>query len=181
VIAWVGPHSELPVLRHAFRALRDALPDARLVIVGSGPPEPLPDGMGWSGPIPSRTTVYGQARVVTVSGADDAMPYPLIEAMFSGRATVCTEHGGLAASVGIAALVVPPADPDRLAAAWVSLLTDARLRDELAAGARRRARTLFSLGSMLEGFRAAYTAASELGAGTTGVVRSQPVPMGVAA
>ena len=120
--------------------------------------------------------------MITVSGADEAMPYPLIEAMFSGRATVCTEHGGLAAAVGIAALVVPPADPDRLSAAWASLMSDARLRDELASSARRRARTLFSLGSMLDGFRTAYAeVASAAAARATGLARPQAVPMEVAA
>jgi glycosyltransferase involved in cell wall biosynthesis len=160
VVVWVGPREELPVLRQAFRALRETLPEARLIMVGSGPPEPLPDGMDWSGPVPARPAVFARARVVTVSGADEAMPYPLIEAMFSGRATVCTEHGGLAAAVGIAALVVPPADPARLAAAWASLLTDGALWRELSVNARRRARTLFSLGAMLDGFRMAYADAA---------------------
>ena len=177
LIAWVGPPEELPVLRQAFHRLREKLPEARLVVVGSGPPEPLPDGMGWSGPVPARTSVYARACVVAISGADEAMPYPLIEAMFSGRATVCTEHGGVAAAVGIAAMVVPPADPDRLAAAWVRLLTDRQLRDELAASARRRARTLFSLGAMLDGFRGAYAEAAAAGAErATGVARP-PVPV----
>jgi glycosyltransferase involved in cell wall biosynthesis len=182
VIAWVGPPEELPMLRQAFRTLCDTVPAARLMVVGSGPPEPLPAGMAWSGPVPTRTAVYERACVITVSGADEAMPYPLIEAMFSGRATVCTEHGGLAAAVGIAALVVPPADPDRLSAAWASLMSDARLRDELASSARRRARTLFSLGSMLDGFRTAYAeVASAAAARATGLARPQAVPMEVAA
>jgi glycosyltransferase involved in cell wall biosynthesis len=160
VMAWVGPPEELPLLRQAFRTLRETVPDARLVLVGSGPPGPLPDGMSWSGPVPVRPAVFARARVVTISGADEAMPYPLIEAMFSGRPTVCTEHGGLAAAVGIAGLVVPPADPARLAAAWVSLLTDDGLRRQLATSARSRARTLFSLGAMLDGFRSAYSQAT---------------------
>jgi glycosyltransferase involved in cell wall biosynthesis len=181
VVAWVGPPQELPVLRQAFRTLRETLPSARLVVVGSGPPEPLPDGMGWSGPVPARPAVFGRACVVTISGADEAMPYPLIEAMFSGRATVCTEHGGLAATVGIAALVVPPADPARLAAAWVSLLTDKGLREELAANARRRARTLFSLGSMLDGFRTAYTQATAAPDGDRAMGVALPVATAVAA
>ena len=178
LIAWVGPPEELPMLRQAFRLLRERLPDARLVVVGSGPPVPLPDGMGWSGPVPTRTTVYAGACVVAISGADEAMPYPLIEAMFSGRATVCTEHGGLSAAVGIAAMVVPPADPDRLAGAWVRLLSDRQLRDELAATARRRARTLFSLGAMLDGFRGAYTEAAAAGAEPATGVAQPAVPAG---
>jgi hypothetical protein len=42
------------------------------------------------------------------------MPYPLIEAMLCGRATVCTDGGGLGAMVGMGARVVPPADPGAL-------------------------------------------------------------------
>jgi glycosyltransferase involved in cell wall biosynthesis len=76
--------------------------------------------------------------------------------MLAGRATVCTENGGLAATVGIGATVVPPDDPVRLATACVDLLRDERLRREIGTMARNRARTLFRLGAMLDGYRELY-------------------------
>jgi glycosyltransferase involved in cell wall biosynthesis len=56
-------------------------------------------------------------------------------------------------------LVVPPGDAGRLAAACVAVLTDSRLRHELAGAARRRARTLFSLSAMVDGYRTVYAQA----------------------
>jgi len=95
--------------------------------------------------VTARRALYGMGRLVAISGAHEAMPYPLIEAMLCGRATICTDNGGLAATVGVGALVVPPGDPARLAAACASVLTDQRLRHELAVAGRDRARSLFSL------------------------------------
>jgi glycosyltransferase involved in cell wall biosynthesis len=159
VLVWVGPDGELPLILQAFTALRRAVPDARLIVIGPTPPDPRPDRVSFTGPVTARRDLYAMGRAVAVSGADDAMPYPLIEAMLCGRATVCTDNGGLAAMVGIGALVVPPGDPARLAAACASVLADGRLRRELATAARSRARTLFSLGSMLDGFRDQYAQA----------------------
>ena len=53
--------------------------------------------------------------------------------MFCGRATVCTDNGALAATVGAGARVVPPGDPVPLAAACIPLLTDRPQRRELGA------------------------------------------------
>jgi polysaccharide biosynthesis protein PelF len=159
VIAWVGPEHELDLVLAAFALIRDDVPDARLVIVGTDLPGGCPPGVTVTGQITGRRPVYEMAQVVAVSGNDPAMPYPLIEAMMCGRPTVCTESGGLAATVGIGASIVPGDDPTRLAAGCLALLRDSRLRRELANSARQRSRTLFSLGSMLDGYRRAYAAA----------------------
>jgi glycosyltransferase involved in cell wall biosynthesis len=158
-VVWVGPESELPMVLPAFAALRRAVPEARLIVIGPAPPGQRPDGVSFTGPVTARRALYGMGRLVAISGAHEAMPYPLIEAMLCGRATICTDNGGLAATVGVGALVVPPGDPARLAAACASVLTDQRLRHELAVAGRDRARTLFSLSAMLDGYRAVYAQA----------------------
>src|SRR5256885_2930619 len=79
-----------------------------------------------------------------------------MEARPAGPRPAGPETGGLAATVGIGASVVPPDDPVRLAAACVDLLTDERLRRELGTMARSRARTLFRLSTMLDTYRELY-------------------------
>ncbi|MBO0869935.1 MAG: DUF3492 domain-containing protein, partial [Micromonosporaceae bacterium] len=132
VVAWVGPEQERDLVLAAFALIRDAVPEARLVIVGADVPGGAPPGVSVTGQVAGRRPVYAMAQVVLVSGNDAAMPYPLIEAMMCGRPTVCTESGGLAATVGIGASVVPGDDPTRLAEACLALLHDSRLRRELA-------------------------------------------------
>jgi glycosyltransferase involved in cell wall biosynthesis len=157
VLAWLGEPAALPGMLHAFGLVRGSVPDARLIVIGSAlDGVRAPEGVSFSGPVTGYRGLFAKATVLVISGAHDGMPYPLIEAMLAGRATVCTENGGLAATVGIGASVVPPEDPVRLAAACVDLLTDERLRREIGTMARNRARTLFRLGAMLDGYRELY-------------------------
>jgi glycosyltransferase involved in cell wall biosynthesis len=157
VLAWLGEPAELPGVLHAFGLVRASVPDARLIVIGGAPDGPRrPDGVSFSGPVTGYRGLFAKAGVLVISGAHSGMPYPLIEAMLSGRPTVCTENGGLAATVGIGASVVPPDDPVRLAAACVDLLTDGGLRRELGTMARSRARTLFRLSTMLDTYRELY-------------------------
>ena len=157
VLAWLGEPAALPGMLHAFGLVRGSVPDARLIVIGSAPDGARsPEGVSFSGPVTGYRGLFAKATVLVISGAHSGMPYPLIEAMLAGRATVCTENGGLAATVGIGASVVPPDDPVRLAAACIDLLTDERLRREIGTMARNRARTLFRLGAMLDRYRELY-------------------------
>ena len=141
----------------AFGIIRRSVPDVRLLVIGSAPDGGARlDGVSFSGPVTGYRALFAKATALAISGTHPAMPYPLIEAMLCGRATVCTDSGGLAATVGIGAQVVPPRDPARLAAAGAALLTDQRLRRELGTTARTRARTLFRLGTMLDRYRELY-------------------------
>jgi len=157
VLAWLGQPAELPLALATFGLVRRSVPAARLVVIGSAPDgAPRPEGVSFSGPVTGYRALFAMATALAISGTHAGMPYPLIEAMLCGRATVCTDSGGLAAAVGIGAQVVPPGDPARLAAACVALLTDPRLRRELGTAARTRARTRFRLGTMLDRYRELY-------------------------
>jgi polysaccharide biosynthesis protein PelF len=161
VLAWLGEPAALPTALHAYGLVRQQVPTARLIVIGPAPDgRPRPSGVNFSGPVTGYRALYGMARVLSLSGTHESMPYPLIEAMLCGRPTVCTDNGGLAATVGLGAQVVPPDDPVRLAAACTTLLTDARLRRELGTSARTRARTLFRLGAMLDRYRELYREAA---------------------
>ena len=161
VLAWLGEPAELPVALAAFDQVRRAVPDARLIVIGAAPDGgPRPVGVNFSGPVTGYRALFGKAGVVAMSGGLARMPYPLLEAMFCGRATVCTDLGGLDAMVGAGARTVPPGDPAALAAACVPLLTDVPQRRALGAAARELARTRFRLDTMLDSYREVYPQAT---------------------
>jgi glycosyltransferase involved in cell wall biosynthesis len=176
VVAWVGPERERGLVLTAFQSVRDQVPDARLIVIGHPPEGTRPLGASFTGPVANRRALYGMAQVIAISGYDAGMPYPLIEAMMCGRPTVCTESGGLAEMVGIGAMVVPANDPAALARACAALLTDERLRREIANSARQRSRTLFSLGAMLDGYQRVYAQATAAPAAAPLALPAQPGP-----
>src|SRR4051812_12756751 len=91
---------------------------------------PLPSG-------PGERYALGQI-VVHAPGPSDP-PYRLIEAMMSGRAVVALDVGPASEMLGDTGVLVPPDDPDALAAACVSLLRSPTRRRTLGEAARRRA------------------------------------------
>ena len=88
----------------------------------------------------------------------EAMPLALCEAMAAARPIVCTDVGdnGVIVNRGEVARLVPPGDPDALAAAVSAFLAD--LSAARALGARARARFLerFTIARMIEGYERLY-------------------------
>lgn len=89
---------------------------------------------------------YARSAVIVVpsvraeSGDQDGLPTVLLEAMGSGVAVVASDLPGLNEAVvdGETGLLVPPGDPDSLAKALRTVLTDDGLRSKLAEAAERR-------------------------------------------
>ena len=123
-------------LLQAFRQIRDAHPDARLVFVGDGP---------LAGAVRSGAERLGLAASVVMPGAlpnaavadwmaaADVLAIPSIveplgvvalEAMASGRPVAATRVGGAAEVVGRAGTLVDPMDPRSIARAVLRLLAD---------------------------------------------------------
>jgi glycosyltransferase involved in cell wall biosynthesis len=65
---------------------------------------------------------------VSASIDPEAAPLNVLEAMSVGVPLVATDHGGSSEVIGDAGLLVPPGDPDALAAAITRLLDDEQLR-----------------------------------------------------
>ncbi|RKN09020.1 DUF3492 domain-containing protein [Streptomyces radicis] len=184
-LVWVGrpvPEKDLVGLLHAFHLVRAAEPGARLWIV-SAPAHGRGDGAylarcralaarlfpaprGGPGPVafaevgdaevPGLADAYARGGVVVLSSAVEGFPVPLIEAMFSGGATVSTDAGAVAEVVGGTGLVVPPRDPRALAEACLALLRDPERRARLGAAARARALELFTVERDVAAFGAIY-------------------------
>jgi sugar transferase (PEP-CTERM/EpsH1 system associated) len=82
----------------------------------------------------------------------------ILEAMASGLSVIATDVGGNAELVleGETGTLVPPANPEAMAAALAQLTADAALREQQGAAARARAETEFSLDGMVENYSRLY-------------------------
>lgn len=138
-------------LVRAAAHVREAIPEARLLLVGQGPAEAdvrqqvrdlgLEDTVLFLGQRDDAPRVAGSLDVFVLPSLFEGLAIALIEAMALGRAAVVTGVGGLGEVVrhGENGLVVPPGEPRALADAIVTLLRDGSLRRRLGEGARHRA------------------------------------------
>ena len=87
----------------------------------------------------------------------EGFPNVVAEAMACGVPCIVTDVGDSAALVGDTGRVVPPGDPQALAAAWEDLLAAGpAVREQLGAAARRRIESEFSLPKMVSKYEELY-------------------------
>ncbi len=174
-LSWAGrvdPIKDLETLIRAFAIVRREIPDARLRLFGGTPKggeayrekcEALAAELGtgdsvvFEGRVADITDAYAAGNVVMLSSISEGFPFTLIEAMSCGRATVSTDVGGVREAVGDTGLVVPPREPEPMAAAAIELLRDAERRARLGEQARLRVIDQFTLRQNIDGFRGIYT------------------------
>lgn len=149
------PRKDTATLLAAFPAVLDAHPRTRLRIVGGGPELPalrararalgLGEAVCFLGEVPGERAVrreYFQADVFCLPSRQEGFGIAFLEAMAAGLPVVGAAAGAVPEVVpeGEAGLLVPPRDPEALAAALIRLLGDAELRRRLGGAGRRRAR-----------------------------------------
>lgn len=148
-------------LLDAFAAIRPAVPEAHLLLVGDGPDrkslERVVASRGWAGAVTfageqmdvrpwlHRMAVYVQPSI------SEGMSNSILEAMACGLPVAATRVGGTPEVVqdGVCGLLVPPNDPPALATALVTLLTDPARRAGMGAAGRDRAVRRFSEADMI--------------------------------
>lgn len=173
-LTWCGrvdPIKDLETLLRAYAAVRAELPETRLRLFGPVPPggeeyrtllEKLAaelgvaDGLTFEGLVTEVWRAYAAGHVVMLSSISEGFPFSLIEAMSCGRTTVSTDVGGVREAVGDTGLVVPPREPEKMAAAALSLLRDDERRRELGESARQRVIDRFTLRRSVDNFRTIY-------------------------
>ncbi|MFI1415705.1 DUF3492 domain-containing protein [Streptomyces sp. NPDC020707] len=106
--------------------------------------------------VPTLPEAYAAGALVVLSSVVEGFPISLVEAMFSGRATVSTDVGAVVEVIGGTGLVVPPRNPRALAEACVALLRDPERRSRLGAAARARALELFTVEQNIMAFHGIY-------------------------
>jgi L-malate glycosyltransferase len=168
IVGRIEPGKGIEPLLKAMPAVLAACPDAALLVVGDGPTreasEHLASDLGIADAV--RFTGYrsdvpellaAMDVMAAPSTAEQGLGYAVLEAMCAGVPVVASRCGGPAECIahGESGLLVPRSDVPALAEALIRLLTDARLRGEVAEGARARS-ALFSVAQHVDDLKAVY-------------------------
>lgn len=125
----------------AFKTIQKTFPQARLTIAGSGPEEQslrqsvqnmgLTEFVNFAGRLErdAMAALYRTADIMLNPSLADNMPNSVLEAWASGVPVVSTNVGGIPylAKHGVTASLVAPADPEAMAQASLSLLSNVEL------------------------------------------------------
>jgi glycosyltransferase involved in cell wall biosynthesis len=160
------PEKRVDVLIRAFAQLDPGTTNVRLVCVGSGALDAewkaLAAALGVAGQVhfePATPDVELWMRgfdVYTLPSELESFPNGLLEAMACGCAVVASNVGGVPEMVGEAGMLIPPGDPEALAAALRELQVDSRRRADLGAAAAKRVAERFSVANNLRTTAALY-------------------------
>ena len=149
----------LPILLRALATIATDHPAVTLDVAGDGPDRAMLTELAASLGVADRVRFLGyqsesqvrdllrQTDVFVMASFAEGLPVVLMEAMAAGTPVVATRVAGVSELVddGRSGLLVPPADPDALAAAVGRLLGDAELRRRLAAAGRAMVQREFDL------------------------------------
>jgi len=152
-VVFVGslePYKNIVGLGEAWRRMSQRLPDAKLVIVGSGSQHQVVEQLvadfpervehhEWLDP-PAVAEVLDNATVLVLPSWPEGLGRVVIEAFARGRAVIATDAGGIPDLVTHEreGLLVPPADPVTLAAALERVLGDRELAERMGQAAHVR-------------------------------------------
>jgi glycosyltransferase involved in cell wall biosynthesis len=152
VLATVAVQREPKGIQHmlaALPAVAAAFPAVRYLLVGDGPHRPaleqqardlgLADRVVFAGAREDVPRLLAAADIFVLPSLTEALPTVVAEAMAAGLPIIATTVGGIPEMVrhGEAALLVPPADPDALAAAALRLLANPRQAAAMGRAGRR--------------------------------------------
>lgn len=161
----------IDVLVRAFEFVHNRIPDAKLLIAGTGPDqkvlERLIQNLGlketvWLLGHLNRSDLEKRSKTAWVQAVPSrwAEPFGLVaaEAMMQGRAVVASATGGLQEIVenGRTGFLIPPDDPEALAEKLSVLLLDRRLAETMGEAARSVAQIRFSLARQVDEFIRVY-------------------------
>lgn len=104
--------------------------------------------LGWRDDIEK---IYADIDVFVMSSLNEGSPVSLIEAMAAGKAIVSTGVGGIPDMLedGVSAFLVPPKEPQALAAAILRLVSEGDTRERLGKEAQVRALQDYSIPSLV--------------------------------
>jgi glycosyltransferase involved in cell wall biosynthesis len=135
----------------AWRAAAPRLPQAQLLIVGSGREQAtveqlvadVPEQTAWSPRLPQAeiARALDESSVLVLPSRSEGLPRIVIEAFCRARPVIGARTGGIPDIVedGVNGVLVPAEDDAALAEALVGVLGNRRLQEELAEGALRSA------------------------------------------
>ena len=145
----------------AAHRIRQVMPEARFVVFGEGPmiedcrraiaSYGLDHTVILAGWRTDTENMLGSIDVLCLSSLWEQFPLSILEAMMVGRPVVATAVDGIPEAVvdGVTGFLVPPRDPDALAAALLRVLRDPALARRMGEAGRQRALELFTVEAMI--------------------------------
>jgi len=164
-LVWYKGHEEL---LDAIAQVNRQHPAARLCVVGDGPLREalreraqrlgLNGAARFLGSIPQASKLLPHFDIFVLPSRWEGMSNGLLEAMAAGRPIVATTVGGNPELIvdGETGLLVPPENPDALAAAILKLIRDPALARRLGEAARRRVEREYTLEGMVHRLEELY-------------------------
>ena len=158
----------LDVFLRAAALVAAKQPNVSFAIAGEGPLRPaltqqarelgLEGRLAMPGSVKDIPTFLAGLDVAVLPSHSEGLSNALLEYMAAGKALVATAVGGNVQLVedGRHGLLVPPGDPEKLAAAITRLLTDPVLAQRLGTAARRRTEERYSRQRMMQRFETLY-------------------------
>lgn len=152
------------ILLRAFQSV----PKGTLLLVGDGGLKPQIESYIHRHGLSNRVKICGVRNdIPQVLAASDVfalpsrwegLPFTVIEAMMVGLPVVASRVGGVPELVedGVTGLIVPPKDPEALAKALNTLLSDHDLRHQMGEAGRQKAMREFTLERMLRETQSVY-------------------------
>jgi len=168
VVARLEPEKGHPTLFEAWPAVLRAVPDAYLLVVGEGSRRDALERLAQELRVAHRVVFTGRRDdVPAVTAALDVAVLPsyreaqgltILEAMALSRPVVASNVGGIPEVVedGVTGLLVPPHDPDALAAALIRLLVDHPYADMLARAGHDTVHDRFCVQLMVKAIETIY-------------------------
>lgn len=179
VLATVGRAEEQKghsVLLEAFAHLRNSAPNGvrlKLLLVGDGRLLPALREMArdfgidaycqFPGNLPKLADVYRGIDIFIMPSLWEGLSLAMLEAMAAGLPMIATDVGGAREVLGDSkwGLLIPPNNPAAISTAVERLLTDDRLRSEIARAGKRRVEENYSVTSLAHSLSDLYRSAVE--------------------
>jgi len=148
----------IDVLLQAWRLVHEQTPNARLIIVGSGPIQPqlerlasalcISDSVEFAGLQSDVSSQLHRGKIGVLPSRWEGMPNALLEAMACGLACVATAVSGSEDIIqyGSNGFLVEPEDYEGMAQALLTLLRDPQLIQKFGLAARETIENNYSLG-----------------------------------
>ncbi len=147
----LAPKKDQGSMLRAFARVQRALPQSRLVVIGTGPRERDLRGLADELGVGQAVSFLGMRDDVpdllpgfdtfVLSSLHEGLSIALVEALAAGLPIVATRVGGIPELIthGEYGLLVPPHDPESLAAAMIGLARNDQARERLSAAGPVRA------------------------------------------
>jgi glycosyltransferase involved in cell wall biosynthesis len=158
----------LDVLLQAWNLVHQQLPEARLILVGSGPLQAqltqmaealgISESVEFAGLQSDVPAQFHRGTIAVLPSRWEGMPNALLEAMASGMACVATRVSGSEDLIqsGVNGLLVEPEDYPAMAEALLTLLRDASLVQTYAQAARTTVEQHYTLEQVIEMYSDVY-------------------------